>query len=60
MVAKAGERAWRAGTFHCKDCGRDVYVRQGDRIPVCACGANEYDRRSDETEGSRHYGGGAA
>lgn len=62
MVAKAGERAWKGGTFHCKDCGHSIYVKQGDRIPECPCGANEFDPRTDEPEGqeSRHYGGGAA
>lgn len=62
MVAKAGERAWRGGSFHCRNCDHSVYVRQGDRIPECQCGANEFDRRTDEPERQepRHYGGGAA
>lgn len=62
MVAKAGERAWRSGTFHCKECGKSVYVKQGDRIRECPCGANEFDRTDEpaELDSRQHYSGGAA
>lgn len=48
MVAKAGEKARESGRFHCADCNHSVYVKEGDTLPPCPCGKNEYDRRSDE------------
>lgn len=48
MVAKAGERAQKTGTFHCADCDAEVRVEEGDKIPKCPCGGDAYDRRTEE------------
>jgi Zn finger protein HypA/HybF involved in hydrogenase expression len=48
MSAHPGERARKTGTFHCKGCKHTVRLHQGDKIPSCPCGSNEYDERTDE------------
>lgn len=49
MVAQAGERAEKAGTFHCARCGEKVRVDEGERIPRCPnCDATAFDERTDE------------
>jgi Zn finger protein HypA/HybF involved in hydrogenase expression len=48
MVAKTGERAQKTGDFHCADCGATVHVQEGDRIPPCPCGKNEFASRTGE------------
>lgn len=50
MVARAGERAWKSGEFHCRDCDHKIYVKQGDELPDCPCGRNVYDLRTNEPE----------
>jgi Zn finger protein HypA/HybF involved in hydrogenase expression len=48
MTAHAGERARKTGTFHCRSCDYEVRVQEGEKIPPCPCGADEYDERTDE------------
>lgn len=50
MVAKAGERAEKTGTFHCARCNETVRVSEGDEIPRCPnCGSTSFDERSAES-----------
>lgn len=48
MVAKTGEKAQKTGDFHCSSCSETVHVKEGDTIPPCPCGKNEFDSRTGE------------
>lgn len=48
MTARAGERAYETGDFHCAHCDAVVHVIEGNEIPLCPNGHDEYDSRSNE------------
>jgi hypothetical protein len=48
MAAKAGEKAQKTGDFHCAKCNEKVHVKQGDKIPKCPNGHNEFETRTNE------------
>lgn len=49
MPAHTGERAEKAGTFHCRGCDEAVRVNEGDKIPECPCGGTTFESRTPET-----------
>jgi hypothetical protein len=51
MAARAGEQAWRTGTFICESCHEGVRVRKGARIPECPNGHRTFLWRIEEPEG---------
>ncbi|WP_207755660.1 zinc ribbon-containing protein [Nonomuraea cypriaca] len=48
MVAHAGEKAQKAGVFHCAKCGEKVSVKEGAKIPKCPNGHTEFGSRTHE------------
>lgn len=50
MTAHAGEKAHKTGRFHCARCDAVVEVSQGDTIPECPNGHENYESRSDEPD----------
>ena len=46
MAAHAGEKAQKTGDFHCARCDEKVHVKQGDKIPKCPNGHNEFGSRT--------------
>ena len=53
MAAKAGEKAWKTGTFVCQVCDETVRARKGQAIPECPNGHTTFAERIDEPPGER-------
>jgi hypothetical protein len=43
MTLQFGERTSGDGAIHCRRCGHGITLRDGDSVPRCYCGGDEFE-----------------